>query len=131
MSTILPSPKTPIAIAKVLKIDLDYIVTHVISIDGVILKPYRTGKLRREDMRVFETDSLKVYENFGPGDMIQVKILSDMNNPELALSTSADNLGVIYSTNVYGEPLVPVDWNTMKDSKGVIYKKKVASSLTQ
>ena len=83
--------------------------------------PLRTGQqpsavVRREDIRLTETDSLVVHECFRPGDIIEAQVISLGDARQYFLSTAEAMFGVRWArSETSGQLMVPLSWKEMQD----------------
>ncbi|CAD6567753.1 MAG: exosome 3'-_5 exonuclease subunit ski4 (Csl4) [Tremellales sp. Tagirdzhanova-0007] len=85
------------------------------------------GVIRIADIRLTERDKVKMSECFRLGDIVKAKVLSLGDARSYYLSTSANELGVVYATSEAGNALLPMSYQEMEDSRtGKIERRKVA-----
>ncbi len=119
-------------LCRVLKIMLNQISCEILAIDDVELRTKSRAVIRREDMRLENTDQLVVHECFRPGDIVRAEVLSLGDLKQYYLTTAEVDLGVRFAlseTNHNSVPSVlqPVTWNEMIDVvSGAKEKRKVA-----
>ncbi|CCH45686.1 Exosome complex component CSL4 [Wickerhamomyces ciferrii] len=87
------------------------------------------GIIRSQDVRSTDRDKVKIIESFKPGDIIRAQILSLGDGTNYYLTTSRNDLGVVYakSYNGAGGLMYAIDWQTMVCSKtGELESRKCA-----
>mmetsp|Transcript_88209 Transcript_88209/g.175211 ORF Transcript_88209/g.175211 Transcript_88209/m.175211 type:complete len:188 (+) Transcript_88209:127-690(+) len=73
------------------------------------------GMIRKQDVRLFEVDKLRMTDCFRIGDFVRAQILALGDARSYVLTTAvSDNLGVIFARGAAGAPLVPISWQCMK-----------------
>lgn len=82
--------------------------------------PLRSGQqpsalVRKEDIRLTDTDSLVLHECFRPGDIIEAAVISLGDARQYFLSTALPQCGVRWARGEEGRLLVPVSWKEMQD----------------
>lgn len=85
------------------------------------------GRIRSEDVREFEKDSVELYKCFRPGDILRARIISLGTSRSLYLTTASNDLGVILAKSPAGFVMFPVSWKEMQcPASKSIHLRKVA-----
>ena len=72
--------------------------------------------VRKEDIRLADTDSLVLHECFRPGDIIEARVISLGDARQYFLSTAEPECGVRWArSEVSGQLLTPLSWKEMED----------------
>jgi exosome complex component CSL4 len=72
------------------------------------------GSIRQRDVRAFDVDSVELYRCYRPGDLVRAQVLSLGDARSYFLSTARNDLGVVLATSAAGQPMIPVNWETMQ-----------------
>jgi exosome complex RNA-binding protein Csl4 len=72
------------------------------------------GTIRQRDVRAFDVDSVELYRCYRPGDLVRAQVLSLGDARSYFLSTARNDLGVVLATSAAGQPMIPVNWETMQ-----------------
>lgn len=86
------------------------------------------GIIRRADVRAHNTDSLKVFDFFRPGDVVRASVISLGDTRSYYLSTASNELGVVFAKHSEtGNRMQPASWTEMVDTlTGLREPRKVA-----
>ncbi|EIM20284.1 hypothetical protein E3Q22_04028 [Wallemia mellicola] len=71
--------------------------------------------LRSQDVRQTDKDRVKMYNCVRPGDIVRASVISLGDAKNYYLSTAKNELGVVFATSEYGNPMIPISWESMKD----------------
>lgn len=72
------------------------------------------GSIRQRDVRAFDVDSVELYRCYRPGDLVRAQVLSLGDARSYFLSTARNDLGVVLATSAAGQPMIPINWETMQ-----------------
>lgn len=88
--------------------------------------------VRKEDIRLTDTDSVVVHECFRPGDIIEARVISLGDARQYFLSTAEPECGVLWARGESsGRLLVPLSWKEMQDPESKVKEpRKVAKPRT-
>ena len=122
----LPEPGS-VVLARVLSVSSRWATVEVVCVNGAAVDQAFSGIIRQQDVRATEVDKVVLQECFRPGDVVRCTVVSLGDQRSYYLSTASPELGVVYArSSSTGQPLVAVDWATMKDPTGSSETRKVA-----
>mmetsp|Transcript_1344 Transcript_1344/g.2176 ORF Transcript_1344/g.2176 Transcript_1344/m.2176 type:complete len:199 (-) Transcript_1344:8-604(-) len=105
-----------IVMARVLRISINQTSVDILSVGDRVLRQPPKAIIRREDIRLSETDTLVMHECFRPGDIVRAAVISLGDARQYFLSTAEPEYGVVYAAGEKsGEKLVPISWKEMED----------------
>lgn len=84
------------------------------------------GSIRLQDARSFDVDQASIQDHFLPGDIVKAVTLVAGDAKSTFFSTRGAECGVIRAKDDDGNDLFPVDDSHMKNSAGLVFKRKVA-----
>lgn len=118
-------------ICRVTGISLYQVSVSILYVRDRELKKRANGVIRKEDIRSTEIDKVIIHECFRAGDIIKARILSYGDARQYYLSTSEDNLGVIYAKSQSSKhklmKMIDDNYSEMIDEETkTIEKRKVA-----
>ncbi|CAE6493546.1 unnamed protein product [Rhizoctonia solani] len=86
-----------------------------------------TGVIRSQDVRSTEKDKVKIADCFRGGDVVRGSVISLGDSRSYYVSTTKNDLGVIFATSEAGATMDPISWLEMRCPKtGQIEKRKCA-----
>ncbi|KAF8675516.1 Exosome component EXOSC1/CSL4 [Rhizoctonia solani] len=86
-----------------------------------------TGVIRSQDVRSTEKDKVKIADCFRGGDVVRGSVISLGDSRSYYVSTTRNDLGVIFATSEAGATMDPISWLEMRCPKtGLIEKRKCA-----
>ncbi|KAG9079394.1 exosome 3'-_5 exonuclease subunit ski4 (Csl4) [Ceratobasidium sp. 370] len=86
-----------------------------------------TGVIRVQDVRSTEKDKVKISDCFRGGDVVRGAVISLGDSRNYYVSTTRNDLGVIFATSEAGATMDPISWLEMRCPKtGAIEKRKCA-----
>ncbi|KAJ1301376.1 hypothetical protein OPQ81_008641 [Rhizoctonia solani] len=86
-----------------------------------------TGVIRSQDVRSTEKDKVKIADCFRGGDVVRGSVISLGDSRSYYVSTTRNDLGVIFATSEAGATMDPISWLEMRCPKtGQIEKRKCA-----
>ncbi|KAG9088067.1 exosome 3'-_5 exonuclease subunit ski4 (Csl4) [Ceratobasidium sp. UAMH 11750] len=86
-----------------------------------------TGVIRVQDVRSTEKDKVKISNCFRGGDVVRGAVISLGDSRNYYVSTTRNDLGVIFATSEAGATMDPISWLEMRCPKtGAIEKRKCA-----
>eukprot|EP00475_Leptophrys_vorax_P029459 TRINITY_DN4327_c0_g1_i1.p1 TRINITY_DN4327_c0_g1~~TRINITY_DN4327_c0_g1_i1.p1 ORF type:complete len:196 (+),score=34.49 TRINITY_DN4327_c0_g1_i1:28-588(+) len=102
--------------ARVLQVQVSFAVVEILAVGSSVLRNMSfPGRLRAEDVRAFEKDSVEMYKCFRPGDVIRAKITSLGVSRSYYVTTAENELGVIVAKSSMGNTMIPISWQEMQD----------------
>jgi exosome complex component CSL4 len=115
-------------LARVTKIKEETIFLEILSVNNKPTSGKLEGVIKKRDIREKEIDKIVLEKCFIPGDIVKARVCSYGDSRKVQLSTSEDDLGVIYATNqLSGNIMIPVNEEDMKcPISGSLEKRKVA-----
>lgn len=115
-------------LAKVTKIKEETIFLDILSVNNKPTSGKLEGVIKKRDIREKEVDKIVLEKCFIPGDIVKARVCSYGDSRKIQLSTSEDDLGVIYATcQLSGNIMLPINEEDMKcPISGVVEKRKVA-----
>jgi exosome complex component CSL4 len=128
-AAVLPQPGS-VVLSRVLSVSPRWATCEVVCVNGAAVDQPFSGIIRQQDVRATEVDKVVLQECFRPGDVVRCSVLSLGDQRSYYLSTASPELGVVYARSASsGQPLVAVDWTTMRDPvTGSIETRKVAKT---
>ncbi|KAK9461796.1 uncharacterized protein V1516DRAFT_695280 [Lipomyces oligophaga] len=117
-----------IVLAKVTRVNPRFATVSILTVgDGNPTEEYG-GMIRTSDVRETEPDKVRILSCFQPGDLIRAQVISLGDGTNYYLTTARNDLGVVFARcETSGEPMYPVDWQSMKCPKsGIVEKRKCA-----
>ena len=96
----------------------------VVSLPGAI-----RGSIRLQDVRSFDIDKTGIPDSFLPGDLVRATAISVGDAKSCFFATNQPNLGVVMAKDQNGELLTPVDESHMRNTAGIVFKRKVAKPV--
>ncbi|TPX47102.1 hypothetical protein SeMB42_g03456 [Synchytrium endobioticum] len=100
-------------IGRVTRIRPQEAVVDITVVNGTPCAEGFQGIIRKQDIRAAEKDKVQVYRCFRPGDIISAEVVSMGDSKSHFLSTSSNDLGVIFATSIAGYTMVPISWEQM------------------
>lgn len=105
-----------VVLARVTRINVNQVNVNIISVGEVMLRESPKAIIRRENMRLSETDTLVTHECFRPGDIVRGIVISLGDARQYFLSTAEAEYGVVWAqSESSSEYLVPISWKEMED----------------
>lgn len=86
-----------LVLCRVLRLKEDRAIVKILKIDGKTSQSAMEGVIRRQNVRQYEVDKLKMDECFIPGDIVLAQLMSYGDSRTLFLSTASDHLGVVFA----------------------------------
>ena len=128
-AAVLPQPGS-VVLSRVLSVSPRWATCEVVCVNGAAVDQPFSGIIRQQDVRATEVDKVVLQECFRPGDVVRCSVLSLGDQRSYYLSTASPELGVVYARSASsGQPLVAVDWTTMRDPvTGSTETRKVAKT---
>lgn len=125
-SVIVPQ-KGSVVLCRVLSITVLYAKVQILSVNNQVLREPLKGIIRREDIRATEIDTVSVFNNFRPRDIVRARVLSLGDNQAYTLTTAENELGVVLATSSHDGHMTPISWSEMQCTiTGTREKRKVA-----
>lgn len=127
-----PAPRVPapgdVVLARVGRVAPRAAFCEIVCAAGAPVAGAFPAQIRQQDVRAAETDRVRVYDCFRPGDVVRAEVLSLGDARAYFLSTSGAGLGVVYARHgVSGQPMVPRSWEEMEcPASGAREPRKVA-----
>ncbi|PWN27163.1 hypothetical protein BDZ90DRAFT_207959, partial [Jaminaea rosea] len=122
----LPEPDS-LVLARVTRITSRQAVCSILLVLPDPSSSSSSGVIRQQDVRLTETDKVKVAECFRVGDLVRARVISLGDSRSYFLSTASNELGVVFATASVPGTLRPLDWQTMVDpATGRKERRKVA-----
>ncbi|KAF8595585.1 hypothetical protein BDV93DRAFT_501149 [Ceratobasidium sp. AG-I] len=91
-----------------------------------------TGVIRAQDVRSTEKDKIKISDCFRGGDVVRGAVISLGDSRSYYVSTTRNDLGVIFATSEAGATMDPVSWLEMRcPLTGTIEKRKCAKPASR
>ena len=119
-------------ICKVNKVSPRFANASILCVGEKAVKGTFPGLIRVQDVRETEIDKVEMYKCFRPGDIVRAEVISLGDARSYYLSTSKNELGVIYATSVAGGELFPISWEEMQCVKTQMREfRKVAKVVDQ
>jgi exosome complex component CSL4 len=116
---VLPDPVPRIGDVVTVRITLvqvSFADAEILSIGDAVRKEPFIGRIRIEDVRSFEKDSVVLYDSFRPGDIVHARVLSVGGSGRSIYFTTAENeLGVIVAKSASGRVMTAISWCAMQD----------------
>ena len=84
------------------------------------------GSIRLQDVRSFDIDQASIEDHFLPGDIVKAITLVAGDAKSCFFSTIGVQYGVVWAKDDHGNQLFPLDESHMKNTQGLIFKRKVA-----
>lgn len=100
---------------RVVHVQVGWAVLDILVLGDTVLRESFSGRIRGEDVRSFDKDSVELYKCFRPGDIVKARIISLGVGRSYYLSTAANELGVIVAKSSAGNTMVPISWKEMQD----------------
>merc|ERR1719167_997438 len=100
----------------------------IVAVEDTTLSSKFRGVIRKQDVRLFEVDKVRLVDSFRIGDFVRAQVLTYGDARSYVLSTAlSDSLGVILARGTAGAFLEPISWQYMKcPVTGQVEKRKVA-----
>lgn len=115
---------------KVAKLFTHQAMVEILCVGKVPLAVPYVGKIRKENVRSFDVDSVEIYKSFRPCDIVRATVISLGDSKSYFLSTAELHLGVILATSPAGFPMVPISWDQMQcPTTSIIEYRKVAKII--
>jgi exosome complex component CSL4 len=115
---------------RVVRISATQAFVTVLAVGDAALRPGQqpSAVVRKEDIRMADTDSLVVHECFRPGDVVEARVISLGDARQYFLSTAEPEFGVRWArSESSGRLLVALSWKEMQDPvSGAREARKVA-----
>ena len=127
-----PAPRVPapgdVVLARVGRVAPRAAFCEIVCAAGAPVAGAFPAQIRQQDVRAAETDRVRVYDCFRPGDVVRAEVLSLGDARAYFLSTAGAGLGVVYARHgVSGQPMVPRSWEEMEcPASGAREPRKVA-----
>jgi exosome complex component CSL4 len=91
-----------------------------------------TGLIKRENIRSYDIEKIRIEQCFRPGDVIRALVLSTLESHNLYLSTSEEECGVMYAKcSTCKMPMMPINWHLMKCMKCNLFEERKVSKPTE
>lgn len=103
---------------RVVRISATQAFVTVLAVGDMVLRASQqpAALVRKEDIRLTNTDSLVVHECFRPGDIIEARVISLGDARQYFLSTAEPECGVRWArSEESSQLLVPLSWKEMQD----------------
>jgi exosome complex component CSL4 len=103
---------------RVVRISTNQAFVTILAVGDTALRAGQqpSALVRKEDIRLADTDSLVVHECFRPGDIIEAQVISLGDARQYFLSTAEPELGVRWARGeASGRLLEPLSWKEMQD----------------
>jgi exosome complex RNA-binding protein Csl4 len=114
-------------LCRIIKIMLNQVSCDILAVNDTELRVAARGVIRREDVRMTETDQLRMQDCFRPGDIVRAVITSLGEARQYFLSTAGEDDGVRFALSKAGNIMQAVSWKEMADPvSGVSEARKVA-----
>ena len=94
---------------------LNQVSCEILTVNETELRYTARGVIRREDVRVTETDQLHMQECFRPGDIVRAVIISLGDARQYFMSTASEDSGVCFAYSKEGHMMQPLSWKEMQD----------------
>ena len=118
-------------IARVNKIKEETVFVEILSVKGLTTAQTLDGVIKKRDIREKEIDKIQLDHCFIPGDIIKAKVCSYGDSRKIQLSTSADELGVIFARcQTSANFMVPVNEEEMVCPVTKIREKRKAALVS-
>ena len=119
--------KGSVVLCRVLSITVIHAKVQILSVNNQALREPLKGIIRREDIRATEIDTVSVFNNFRPRDIVRARVLSLGDNQAYTLTTAENELGVVLATSSHDGHMTPISWSEMQCTiTGTREKRKVA-----
>ena len=83
------------------------------------------GIIKRENIRSYEIEKIRIEQCLRPGDVIRAVVLSTLESHNLYLSTSEEDCGVLYAKcMICRMPMMPINWHLMKCMKCNLFEER-------
>ncbi|MCJ1329455.1 exosome 3'-_5 exonuclease subunit ski4 (Csl4) [Thelotrema lepadinum] len=126
---VLPSVNA-VVLAKVTRLQQRQANVAIVVVNETVCADEFAGMVRREDVRGWEVDRVKVEEMFRVGDVIRAVVISLGDQSSYYLSTARNELGVLLATSEIGNQMYPVSWKEFRDPEtGKHEARKVAKPI--
>ena len=127
--TPVPQPGSTV-LARITRLQASAATCVIIDVDGALCSEPAPALLRREDVRGWETDRVRIPDSFRVGDIVRAQVLSVGDRTGYYLSTARNELGVVLARTETGAHLEPISWSEMRDPRtGTIVVRKVAKPI--
>jgi len=103
--------------ARVTKVNPRFASVVILCVGTKVLKEAFPGIIRSQDVRATEQDKIEIYKCFRPGDIVKAEVISLGDSRSYFLSTSKNELGVIFAKSVAGATMIPISWDSMQCPK--------------
>jgi exosome complex component CSL4 len=112
-----PMPKVGDQVtARVLQVQVNFALVEILAVGSTVLQNVSfQGRIRTEDVRAFEKDTVDMYKSFRPGDIVRAKVTSLGVSRLYYLTTAENELGVIVAKSSTGNAMIPISWQEMQD----------------
>ncbi|KAI4155384.1 MAG: hypothetical protein LQ340_001026 [Diploschistes diacapsis] len=104
-----------IVLARVTRLQQRQASVAILVVDDEVCADAFAGVVRREDVRGWEVDKLKVEDMFRVGDVVRAVVISLGDQASYYLSTARNDLGVLLATSEDGNRMYPVSWKEFRD----------------
>merc|ERR1719447_904240 len=108
--------------------NLERVTCEIVAVGDSVLSERFRGVIRKQDVRFFEVDKVRLVDCFRIGDFVRAQVLAHGDARSYVLSTAlSDDLGVILARSAAGGFLEPISWEYMKcPITGQVEQRKVA-----
>uniref|UniRef100_A0A7S4PXK6 S1 motif domain-containing protein n=1 Tax=Alexandrium monilatum TaxID=311494 RepID=A0A7S4PXK6_9DINO len=115
-------------VAHVVRLSQERADCTIVAVGDTPLAEKFRGVIRKQDVRFFEIDKIRLVDCFRVGDFVRARVLALGDTRSYVLTTAAsDTLGVIAARSAAGAALAPISWQYMKcPLTGRKEKRKVA-----
>lgn len=103
------------------------VIAVILGPDSMVpVKSNHRGSIRIQDVRSFDVDKASIEEHFLPGDIVRALTLVAGDAKSCLFSTVGSEYGVVKAKDDQGNELFPLDESHMKNSSGLVFRRKVA-----